>query len=97
MEQLRESCVEAYAGIVQGMRTTQNNELQQLQDQIQNMLGLIELIATSNSPDSLIGAASGLLGEYLLYMHLQVYGYCNIQSQINLMLSCCIYSLSHTY
>lgn len=66
VEQLRESCVEAYAGIVQGMRTTQNNELQQLQDQIQNMLGLIELIATSNSPDSLIGAASGLLGKYLL-------------------------------
>ncbi|EJW85440.1 hypothetical protein WUBG_03649 [Wuchereria bancrofti] len=63
VEQLRESCVEAYAGIVQGMRTTQNNELQQLQDQIQNMLGLIELIATSNSPDSLIGAASGLLGD----------------------------------
>lgn len=83
MEQLRESCVEAYAGIVQGMRTTQNNEqLRQLQDQIQNMLGLIELIATSNSPDSLIGAASGLLGEYLLHWHLQITS--SIHSLINI-------------
>uniref|UniRef100_A0A915Q815 Importin subunit beta-1/Transportin-1-like TPR repeats domain-containing protein n=1 Tax=Setaria digitata TaxID=48799 RepID=A0A915Q815_9BILA len=80
VEQLRESCVEAYTGIVQGMRTTQNNELQQLRDQIQNMLGLIELIATSNSPNSLIGAASGLLGDLVMSFGEQILPYVDNQN-----------------
>ncbi|VDN00908.1 unnamed protein product [Thelazia callipaeda] len=63
VEQLRESCVEAYTGVVQGMRTAQSSEFQLLRDQIQNMLTLIDLVALGNSPDSLIGAACGLLGD----------------------------------
>lgn len=61
MEQLRESCLEAYTGVVQGMRSSPT-ELQQLQQEFPNMISLIELIASSNSPDSLIGAAAGLIG-----------------------------------
>lgn len=62
VEQLRESCIEAYTGIVQGMRTSQN-ELALLASQTPHMLDLVELIATSDSiEDSLVGAASGLVG-----------------------------------
>uniref|UniRef100_A0A0M3IT32 TFCD_C domain-containing protein n=1 Tax=Ascaris lumbricoides TaxID=6252 RepID=A0A0M3IT32_ASCLU len=63
VEQLRESCIEAYTGIVQGMRTSQN-ELALLASQTPHMLDLVELIATSDSiEDSLVGAASGLVGD----------------------------------
>ncbi|VDM39749.1 unnamed protein product [Toxocara canis] len=63
VEQLRESCIEAYTGIVQGMRTSQN-ELAMLASQTPHMLNLVELIATSDSvEDSLVGAASGLIGD----------------------------------
>lgn len=53
--------MEAYTGIVQGLRTTPS-ELEQLGQEVPNMLALIDLIATSSSPDSLIGAAAGLIG-----------------------------------
>ncbi|MFH4979402.1 hypothetical protein AB6A40_006111 [Gnathostoma spinigerum] len=62
VEQLRESCVEAFTGIVQGMRSSEK-ALSVLTLQVPNMLAFVEAIASSNPPESLIGATSGLIGD----------------------------------
>ena len=64
VEQLQESIVEAYTGIVQGMRSSQT-ELQMVAQHVPAMLGLVNIIASGDSPESLVGAASGLVGKYL--------------------------------
>lgn len=62
MEQLLESCVEAYTGIVQGMRNS-NSELQLVAQHLPAMLQLVNTIASRTSPESLIGVAAGLVGK----------------------------------
>ncbi|VDD90587.1 unnamed protein product [Enterobius vermicularis] len=62
VEQLLESCVEAYTGIVQGMRNS-NSELQLVAQHLPAMLQLVNTIASRTSPESLIGVAAGLVGD----------------------------------
>ncbi|CAG2181962.1 unnamed protein product, partial [Oppiella nova] len=67
LNELRENCLEAYTGIVQGLKgdaEVPNPEVQLIQQHIQYMVHFVLTIA--NDPeitDSLIAACAGLLGD----------------------------------
>jgi importin subunit beta-1 len=70
LNELRESCLSAYTGIIQGLRNsvTPNStvllELQLVTAQLPFLVQFIETIAADpNKSDSIIGAAIGLIGD----------------------------------
>uniref|UniRef100_A0A0N5AV98 Importin N-terminal domain-containing protein n=1 Tax=Syphacia muris TaxID=451379 RepID=A0A0N5AV98_9BILA len=65
VEQLQESCVEAYTGIIQGVKGSER-DLQLLLQHVPAILLLVNNIASGESPESLIGAASGF-SELVVY------------------------------
>lgn len=70
LNELREGCLSAYVGIIQGLRkTTTSNavalaELQLVTAQLPFLIQFLEAIARDpNKSDSIIGAAIGLIGD----------------------------------
>jgi len=68
LNQLRESCLEAYTMILQGFKGPNNTgispEIEILHGQVGHIIGFIEKVYADNHPsDSLLGAAAGLIGD----------------------------------
>lgn len=69
VHELRENCLEAYTGIVQGLKgdsDTPNPDVQKVQDHLLYMLHFINKVAEDTDlPDELIAACAGLIGDLL--------------------------------
>uniref|UniRef100_A0A915L5R3 Importin subunit beta-1/Transportin-1-like TPR repeats domain-containing protein n=1 Tax=Romanomermis culicivorax TaxID=13658 RepID=A0A915L5R3_ROMCU len=69
LNQLRESCLEAYTGILQGFKGDSKEltgELQRIQPYINQIIEFLDRIsADANQPDSVLAAAAGLIGDLL--------------------------------
>jgi len=69
LNQLRESCLEAYTGILQGFKGDSSeltSELQKIQPFIPQIIEFLVRIADDNHPpDGVLGAAAGLIGDLL--------------------------------
>jgi importin subunit beta-1 len=70
LNELREACLSAYTGIIQGLRNSASTnavaiaELQLVTAQLPFLVQFIETIARDpNKTDSIIGAAIGLIGD----------------------------------
>uniref|UniRef100_A0A1I8GGS0 Importin N-terminal domain-containing protein n=1 Tax=Macrostomum lignano TaxID=282301 RepID=A0A1I8GGS0_9PLAT len=68
LNELREACLEAYTGIVQGLKgngpTPHTQELRSIQPAVQPMLHFIAMVARDPvSTDEVLGCACGLLGD----------------------------------
>lgn len=67
LNSLRESCVEAYTGIIQGIKEDALNNadaLSKLQGSVPNMVAFLNLIASdADTSDDVIGASCGLIGD----------------------------------
>lgn len=69
VHELRENCLEAYTGIVQGLKgdgEIPNPDVQKVQDHLIYMLCFINKVADDTDlPDELIAASAGLIGDLL--------------------------------
>jgi importin subunit beta-1 len=70
LNELREGCLSAYTGIIQGLRNAASSnavaltELQLVTAQLPFLIQFLETIARdSNKSDSIVGAAIGLIGD----------------------------------
>lgn len=74
LNELREACLSAYTGIIQGLRNSANasttdpkaalNELVMVTNQLPLIIQFLETVAREpNKPDSMIAAAIGLIGD----------------------------------
>ncbi len=70
LNELREGCLSAYTGIIQGLRNSASNnttaiaELQLVTVQLPFLMQFLETIARDpNKSDSILGAAIGLIGD----------------------------------
>jgi importin subunit beta-1 len=70
LNELREGCLSAYTGIIQGLRNSANSntialaELQLVTAQLPFIVQFLETIARdTNKSDSIVGAAIGLIGD----------------------------------
>lgn len=85
LNELREGCLSAYTGIIQGLRNsaTANGdssisaaELQLIANQLPFIVQFVETIARdSNKSDSLVGAAIGLIGDLVTSFNQQMIQY----------------------
>lgn len=85
LNELREGCLSAYTGIIQGLRNsaTANGdssismaELQLIGNQLPFIIQFVETIARdSNKSDSLVGAAIGLIGDLVTSFNQQMIQY----------------------
>lgn len=66
LNELRESCLDAYTGIVQGLKgadDTPNHEVQLLWDYVPLIMGFVtQIAADEEKSDSVIASSAGLIG-----------------------------------
>lgn len=89
LNELRESCLEAYTGIIQGLKgtgTTPNADIGLLNTHVPNMVQFIRNIALEEDhSDQVIAAACGVIGDLCTAFGLSILGLLDIEPLHNLL------------